>query len=115
MPLGNLKLGLKPRANDGVMPATDEIVSQITRKLEEWGITNYHIEEYESEKIVIVEFSEDFALYISVACIGNECSVDYGIGDDNLAIRPEHVDKLPQVVDLIRRINDEIVKNVIRA
>jgi hypothetical protein len=72
------------------------------------------VEEYGRERVVIVEFKEDFALYISVACEGEECSVDYAIGDENFTIRPEYVNDLPSVVELLRRINDEVMKLLVQ-
>ncbi|MFP3216894.1 MAG: hypothetical protein RXP99_06345 [Vulcanisaeta sp.] len=86
------------------------VVQHITQRLTEWGFSNHHVEEYGRERVVIVEFREDFALYISVACEGEECSVDYAIGDENFTIRPEYVNDLPSVVELLRRINDEVMK-----
>ncbi len=87
-----------------------KVVQHITQRLTEWGFSNHHVEEYGRERVVIVEFREDFALYISVACEGEECSVDYAIGDENFTIRPEYVNDLPSVVELLRRINDEVMK-----
>ncbi|MCG2880954.1 MAG: hypothetical protein L7H00_04305 [Vulcanisaeta sp.] len=87
-----------------------KVVQHITQRLTEWGFSNHHVEEYGRERVVIVEFKEDFALYISVACEGEECSVDYAIGDENFTIRPEYVNDLPSVVELLRRINDEVMK-----
>ena len=89
---------------------SDRVVQHITQRLTEWGFSNHHVEEYGRERVVIVEFKEDFALYISVACEGEECSVDYAIGDENFTIRPEYVNDLPSVVELLRRINDEVMK-----
>lgn len=89
---------------------TDKVIQQVTQRLIEWGFTNHHTEEYGREKVLIIEFKEDLALYVSVTCEGNECSVDYAIGDENFTIRPEHVNELPSVIELLRKVNDEIMR-----
>jgi len=49
---------------------TDKVIQQVTQRLIEWGFTNHHTEEYGREKVLIIEFKEDLALYVSVAARG---------------------------------------------
>lgn len=99
------KVGIKITAfTTSLMPNP---LDSITKLLEELGL-KFRVEDYEGEKIIIVELSENFGVYISILCADDECDIEYAVGDDNFTIRPESINLLRKAVDIIAKVNERV-------
>ncbi|WP_243671122.1 hypothetical protein [Vulcanisaeta sp. JCM 16161] len=68
-----------------------------------------NIEEYGREKVVILELSEDFGIYVSVVC-NNECDIEYAVGDENFTFKPSNIEQLRRAVAIIEKLNENLTK-----
>ncbi len=90
------------------MTGISGIVNKILNAARELGIAA-EVDEYGREKIVILNLTEDFSIYVSVVC-SNECNIEYAIGDENFTFKPGQLDLLKRSVEIIERINNEFIK-----
>ncbi len=91
------------------MVDVNSIVNKVMVIARELGIAA-SVEEYGRERVVILELSEDFSIYVSIVCNG-ECDIEYAIGDENFTFRPGSIDLLRRAVEIIERINNEVAKH----
>ncbi|WP_069806611.1 hypothetical protein [Vulcanisaeta thermophila] len=87
------------------MPSSDEVVNKIINFIKGLGLGEVSVEEYGRERVIIIGIAEDLSIYVSVVCNG-ECDVEYALGDENFTIRPEHVGRLRDAVDVIMKLNE---------
>jgi hypothetical protein len=85
-----------------------DVVNKLMNELKDYG--QVEVEDYGSEKVILVRLAEDLSVYVSILCEDNECSVEYAVGDDNFAIMPRHLNLMDKAVSIMKKVNEELVK-----
>ncbi|ABW01198.1 hypothetical protein [Caldivirga maquilingensis] len=86
----------------------NEIIGKLINEIRNYGQVT--VEDYGSEKLIMVKLTEDFSVFISILCEDTECNVEYAVGDENFTIMPKDLDLIDKAVEVMRIINSALIK-----
>ncbi|MGC8570106.1 hypothetical protein [Caldivirga sp.] len=84
------------------------IIDKLINEIRSYGQVT--VEDYGLEKLLIVKLTEDLSVFTSILCEDTDCTVEYAVGDENFTILPKYLDLMDKAVEIMRVINNNLVK-----
>jgi len=82
-----------------------ELVEQYFRELErklEGYIEAFTVEWRQHEALAQIQLRDDFYVFIALSWVGEDCTLEFMMGDENAVIQLRHLDKLDAAISVIK-------------